>query len=98
MVSEEGAFDEGADAGAFVGVELVERGEVQAQGLVLGAAFVFVEEELVGADGQSDRDPFEGVEAGLGLARFVAAQQGDVNVGSVGERLLGELLLLAEFG
>jgi hypothetical protein len=30
LVSQEGAFDEGADAGAFVGVELVEGGEVDA--------------------------------------------------------------------
>lgn len=45
-MSEEGAFDEGADAGAFVGVELVEGGEVQTQGLVLGSAFVLVEDEV----------------------------------------------------
>jgi hypothetical protein len=29
LVAEEGAFDEGADAVAFVGVELVECGEVE---------------------------------------------------------------------
>lgn len=40
LVAEEGAFDESADAVAFVGVELVERGEVEPQGFVLGSAFV----------------------------------------------------------
>lgn len=63
-----GAVDEGADARSYVGVDLVERGEVQAQQFVLGVAFVGVEEELVGADGQSDCDAFEGVESGLGLS------------------------------
>nr|WP_156165211.1 hypothetical protein [Demequina rhizosphaerae] len=38
-MAEEGAFDEGADAVAFVGVELIECGEVESQAVVLGAAF-----------------------------------------------------------
>lgn len=54
LVAQEGAFDEGADAGAFVGVKLVECGEVESQALVLGAAFVGVEEEFVGGDGEGD--------------------------------------------
>jgi len=53
-VAQECAFDEGADGGAFVGVELVERGQVHAQGVVGGAAFVFVEDEVVGGHGQGD--------------------------------------------
>lgn len=97
-MTEESTFDQGANAGSLVGIELVKRGEMKTQGLVLGAAFVGIEEELVGADRQSDCDALEGVEAGLGFAGFVAAQEGDVDVGSVGERLLGEALLLTQFG
>lgn len=73
-MAQEGAFDEGSDAGAFVGVELVERGQVQAQRLVLGAAFVGVEDEVVGGDGQRHGECAEHIERGLVGAGLVAAQ------------------------
>jgi len=77
-VAEECAFDEGADAVAFVGVELVERGEVEPQALVLGVAFVGVEDELVGGGREGDSEGPQDVEGGLVGAGFVAAQLGDV--------------------
>lgn len=96
VVAQECAFDEGADAGAFFGVELVERGEVQAQRLVLGAAFVGVEDEVVGGDGQSNGEGAQDVEGGLVGAGFVAAQLGDVDADGVGEGLLGHAALFAD--
>ena len=53
MVSEEGAFDEGADGGLFVGVELGDGFEVVAEfGGDVGVAFVGVEDEHICADGE----------------------------------------------
>lgn len=68
-MAQEGAFDEGADAVAFVGVELVERGEVESERFVLGAAFSFVEDEFVGGDCEGDGEGAEDVEGGLVGAR-----------------------------
>ena len=96
--AQEGAFDEGADAVAFVWVELVERGEVVSKGLVSGAAFVFVEDEVVGGDCEGDGEGAEDVEGGLAGAGFVAADLGDVGAVGVGDGLLGEPALLAEGG
>lgn len=97
-MAQEGAFDEGADAGAFVGVELVERGQVESEGLVLGAAFLGVEDEFVGGDGERDGQRAEDVEGGLVGAGFVAAQLGDVDTDGVGEGLLGHAALFAYRG
>jgi len=66
--------------------------------VVCGAAFVFVEEQQVGADGESECDSSERVDVWLGFACFVAAQEGDVDVCAVGERLLGEAVVLAQGG
>ncbi len=57
-----------------------------------------VEEQQVGADVESECDAAQGVEAGLGLVGFIAAQEGDVDADAVGEGLLGEVVLLAQFG
>jgi hypothetical protein len=46
--------------------------------VVAGAAFVGVEEELVGADSESECGLAQRVEAGLGFAGFIAVQEGDV--------------------
>ena len=90
MVAEEGAFDEGADAVALVGVELVERGQVQAQAFVLGAAFARVEDEFVGRDSEGDGERTEDVEGGLVGPGLVAPQRGDVGPDGVGEGPLGD--------
>lgn len=61
LVAEEGGFDEGADDGLFVGVELVEGGEVVAE--VGGELIVVVGEgvdacgEVVGDAAQGTREP-----------------------------------------
>ena len=49
-MAQEGAFDEGADGVAFVGVELVDGFEVVAE-VVGDGAFFWVEEEHICADG-----------------------------------------------
>ena len=52
-MSEEGAFDEGADGGLFFGVELGEGFEVVAEfGGDVGVAFFGVEDEHICADGE----------------------------------------------
>lgn len=73
FVLEEQALDEGFEGVAFVWVEAAGGFELEAQ-VVGGAAFFGFEEELVGADVESDCDLAQSVEAGLGLARFIAAQ------------------------
>jgi hypothetical protein len=83
-----------ADGGEFVGVELVEGFEVEAQVGVGGAAFVGVEDERVCAGVESKGELAEHVEGGLVGAGFVAADVGDVDAAGVGEGLLGEALLL----
>lgn len=60
-----------AGAGCFEGV-----GEV-----VVGLAFVFVEEELVCADGERECEIAEGFDGGLVGAGFIAADVGDVESG-----------------
>lgn len=45
MVAQECALDHGEDGGAFVGVELVESFESEAELVVGGAALIFVEDE-----------------------------------------------------
>lgn len=82
-MAQEGALDEGADAVAFVGVELVEGGQVQAEGFVLGSVLVGVDDEVVGGDGEGDGEGAEDVERGLVGASFVAAQLGDVDADGV---------------
>lgn len=69
-MAEEGAFDAGADAVAFVGVELVERGEVGPQGFVLGSAFVG--SDVRGAGGRP-RDELGQGRHGLGRRAALAA-------------------------
>lgn len=55
-MAQQRAFDEGAGAGPFVGVELIQCLEVQAQGFVLRATVLGVEDQIVGGDGQGDRN------------------------------------------
>lgn len=55
VVAEEGAFDEGGDVFLFFGGELVDGFELEAQGLILGAAFVVVEQERVSAYVERER-------------------------------------------
>jgi hypothetical protein len=56
----------------------------------LGAAFVGVEDQLVGGDCEGDGEGSEDVEGGLVGAGLVAAQLGDVDADGVGEGLLGQ--------
>ena len=56
---------------------MVECGEVESKGLVLGSAFVGVEDEVVGGDCEGDGEGAEDVEGGLVGACFVAAQLGE---------------------
>lgn len=58
--------------------------------VVVGAAFVGVEDEPISADGQRDCEPAEDVEGGLGAGVFIAAELGDVDADAFGEGLLGE--------
>ena len=63
FVFEEHGFDEFADGCLFFGVEVA--GGFEGEGeVVLGAAFVFVEDEAVDGDGEPDRDVAEDVEGG----------------------------------
>lgn len=97
MVSEEGAFEEGADGCLFVGVELVDGFEVVGE-VVGDGAFVGVEEEHICADGQLGGEVPEDVEGGLAGAGFVAAELGDVDADAFGEGGLGESAFAAEGG
>jgi hypothetical protein len=76
LVAQERALDESADAGAFVGVELVECFEVQTQGLVLGSAFVGIEEEVAGLNCERDGDGSQDKRHGLFAARIVGCSCG----------------------
>lgn len=51
-MAQEHGFDEGADDGFLVGVEVLDGFEVETE-VVGGVAFVGVEDELIGADGES---------------------------------------------
>lgn len=66
--------------------------------LVLGAAFVRVENQLVGGDGECDGESAQDVKAGLVGAGFVASELGDVDADGVGEGLLGHAALFADRG
>lgn len=96
-MAQEHGFDEGADDGFLVGVEVLDGFEVEAQ-VVVGAAFVGVEDELIGADGERDCESADDVESGLGAPGLIAAELADVDAGALGERSLGEVAFLAEGG
>lgn len=96
-MAEEGAFEEGADGLAFVGVELVDGFEVVGE-VVGGGAFFGVEEEHICADGQLGGEASEDVEGGLAGASFVAAELGDVDADAFGEGGLGEAAFASEGG
>ena len=95
FVGEEEAFEDAFDGLPLFVAEALGGLELEFE-LVCGAAFVFVEEQQVGADRESEGDPAEGVDVGLGSAGFIAAQEGDVDGGAVGQRLLGEAVLFAQ--
>jgi hypothetical protein len=95
VVAEECAFDDVADGGLFVGVELGDGCEVVAE--VWGESVVVVCEG-VDACGEGGGEASEDVEGGLAGAGFVAAELGDVDAGGVGEGLLGEASGLAGGG
>ena len=97
MVAEEGAFDEGADGVAFVGVELVDGFEVVAE-VVGDGAFFWVEEEHICADGQFGGEAAQDVEGGLAGAGFIAAELADVDADAIGESGLGESAFAAQGG
>lgn len=94
-MAEEGAFDEGADAGLLFGVELFEGLEVVGDAVGDGA-LCFVEDEQICADVEGDGEAAEDVEGGLAGAGFVAAELADVDADGVGEHGLGVSSLLAE--
>ena len=62
------------------------------------AAFVGVEDEVVGGDGEGHGEVAEDLEGGLVGAGFIAAQLGDVDADGVGEGLLGHAALFADRG
>lgn len=88
VVGEHDGFDHGLDELAFVRAEAGQGLEVEAE-VVTGLALAGVEEQHVGTHGESDGEAAEGVEGGLNLARLVAAEQGGVETGALGECLLG---------
>lgn len=61
-MSEESAFDVGAEVALFVGVEAVEGFELDAESWGGGVAFVVVEGEGVDGSGQGSGEGAEGVE------------------------------------
>ncbi len=73
LVAEEGAFDEGADGGLFVGVELADGFEVVGD-LVGHGALAFVEDEHICAGVEGEREAADDVEGGLAGAGFIAAE------------------------
>ena len=87
-MAEEGGFDEGADHGLFVGVELVDGFEVVAGGLWGRSLSSLARESMLVVEVVGDAA--QDVEGGLAGAGFVAAELGDVDAGGVGEGLLGE--------
>lgn len=91
---EDQPFEHGLRGLAFLFVELLQRLELQAQGVV-GAALVFVEQQLVSADGQRLGELADHFQRGLGIALLVTLHLGDVDAGQIGQGLLGELAVLA---
>lgn len=97
VVFEQDGFDDVFDGGLFVLVELAGGVEGEAE-VVVGSAFVGVEDELVGGDVQGGGESADGVEGGLAGAGFVASDLGDVELDGFGELELGESAGFAEGG
>jgi len=96
------AGQEGAEQGAHVGLFALvqEHGglEGQAEGLVSGEALLVAEHQRVGAHRQGNSQAAQRPERGLGGARLVAAQLGDVDPGPLGQGDLGEPGLPSQLG
>lgn len=86
-MSENDRLDQGLDELAVLGAEAGEGLEVQSE-VVVWVALGGIEDEHVRAHGESESDPLERIEAGLGAARLVAAQLDHVHAGPIGESLL----------
>lgn len=96
-MAEEDGFDDGADDGLFVVVEVLDGFEVVEE-IVVGAAFIGFEDEPIGAYGEHECESTEDVEGGLGAAGFVTAEPTDLDADAFGEGLLGEGSLSARGG
>lgn len=73
-------FDDGLERALLLLAQAGAGLELQAQ-VVVGAALVLVEEELVGAGGESEGKAAKDVEGGGRRSSFVAAHLGDVDAG-----------------
>lgn len=97
VVGDEESFEDAFDGLLFVVVEAGDGFELEAQ-VIVWSAFVVVEEERVGADGEGFGESFEDVEGRRRAGAFIAADLGDVDVGQLSKGLLGEAALLAGSG
>ena len=97
LVAEEDAFEDGSDVGFVFGVEVVGGFEGEAE-VVVGSAFVLVEDEVVCGDVEGGGESADDVEGGLCGAGFVASDLGDVELDGVCEVVLGESAGFAEGG
>lgn len=71
LMPEDEAFKQGPRDRLVLVVEGRDRFELELE-VVGGPALVFVEDQLVGGHRQSDREPLDGLEGGLGAAVFIA--------------------------
>lgn len=91
FVLEQKTVDDADDGVLFFGRELGDGLEMQSQ-RVVRPAFVFVEQQFVGGDGERLGQPDEGIDGGLGATALVALDLLNMNPGGLGERGLGVVL------
>lgn len=97
LVLHDEALEHFFDEGFVVGLEAGDGFEDDFE-IVAGRAFVGVEDEAVGGDGERSGEAAERIEGGLEGAALVALDLGGVDAGSFGEGLLGEAPFLPEAG
>lgn len=95
---EDQPLEDGLGGSQFLGCELVERLQDELDALVLGAAFLLVEDQRISRNIEGDNQSLEDGEVGLDMAGLVALNLRHMNLDHGRQGFLGKVPRFAEGG